>query len=71
MKLLDKVSQDYNKRQKKLETPGWLFALIGLVLLILGLFVDNKISRAIGLLSLALGTFLIILGRVLHQTFRK
>ena len=69
-RMLDKETQKYHNRRKKFETPGWIMLTLSIIFIIAGLL-KTKILLTIGILTLALAIYFIIIGKTTHQIIRK
>ena len=68
---LDKATKEYYARKGKLELPGYIIAGISAVTLITGIWFGIKAIITIGILSLSLGIYFIILAWTAHKTILR
>ncbi|RLE38011.1 hypothetical protein DRJ17_05285 [Candidatus Woesearchaeota archaeon] len=71
VKVLDKAKKEYYGRRAKLEMAGWILGFISLAVIIAGILSQIKTVSAIGILLLAIAVYLIIMGRIAHQTLLR
>ena len=69
---LDKATKSYYRREGLLTTPGFILGYISVAVIITGIWISLKTLIAIGVLLLAIATYLHIMGKTAFKTlFRR
>lgn len=71
MRALDQAIKEYNKRKTILGIPGWILAVISIMVIFTGILADIKAIIAIGILFIALAVFFVIMARLAQKTLMR
>ncbi|MFA4887769.1 MAG: hypothetical protein WC595_06160 [Candidatus Nanoarchaeia archaeon] len=69
---LDKARKNYHQRKERLQLPAYVLGFLSIVILLSGILLHLKTLLLIGILSLIITIYFIILGKSFHKMiFRK
>ena len=65
------TTTDYFRRRSRWQRPGLIIAIVGIAGLVVGLWRGITALSIIGALILAIGVYLVTIGRIAHTAFKK